>query len=281
VPIVPPGNPNGPYQSANAILLAAKARLNEQLPTLAAVSGKLVDNTQAFSQQIFNNAWRQLQNFLANLGYSRLTREVIVFALPAVQTSDPGIQAFINWTNYFDGVNFWNSPVLPPDFTYPLKVWERWSGQNLPFPQEPMEMMLDGLPNLCPKQVYNCFCDWREDSLYLPGSLMTTDLRFRYVTLLPDIQDNTPVSGSRWFQQPVPIYNCLDAMAWYIVFEIANARIQQGDEVDVDGLRQRAENAARQIFNRDSRLRQRVTMTRQPLSGRGSGGGWGDGYWGY
>lgn len=276
MPIIPPGN-SGPYQNANTILNAAKARLNEQLPTLASVSGKLVDNTSAFSQQIFNNAWRQLQNFLANLGWSRLTREVIIYGLYPVQSADPASQVFINWTNYFDGQNYWTQPVLPADFTYPLKVWERWSGQNMPFPQEPMEMILEGLPDFGPKQVYNRFCDWREDALFMPGSLMTTDLRFRYVTLLPDIVDNAPVA-SRWFQQPVPIYNCLDAMAWYIVFEIASARLEPGDEVDVEGLRSKAETAARQIFNRDQRLRQRVTMTRQPLSGRGGWGCGGDGW---
>lgn len=278
MPIIPPGNNSGPYDSANTILSAAKARLNEQLPTLAAVSGKLVDNTQAYSQQTFNNAWRQLQNYLANLGWSRVTREIIIVGLPPVQSSDPASQVFINWTNYFDGLYYWNQPILPPDFTYPLKVWERWSGQNLPFPEDPMEMMLEGLPDFGPKQVYNRFCDWREDSLYMPGSLMTTDLRFRYVSFLPDIVDNAPNAG-RWFQQPVPIYNCLDALSWYIVFEIAAARLQQGDEVDVEGLLGKAESAAKMIFNRDQRLRQRVTVTRQPLSGRGRGGG--DGYWGF
>ena len=276
MPIVPPVV-SSPYDNSNTILNAAKARLNEQLPTLQSVSGKLLDNTQAFSQQIFNNAWRQLQNFLANLGWSRVTREVIVVGLPPVQSSDSASQVFINWENYFDGVDYWNQPVLPPDFTYPLKVWERWSGQNLPFPQEPMEMMLEGLPDFGPKVTWNRACDWREDSLYMPGSLMTMDLRFRYVSFLPDIVDNAPSAG-RWFQQPVPIYNCLDAMAWYIVFEIAAARLQPGDEVDVEGLRGKAESAAKQIFNRDQRLRQRVTVTRQPLSGRGNSDGWGGGY---
>ena len=273
MPIPPSTTP--PYDTANTILNAAGARLNQQLPTLAAVSGKLLDNTQAYTQQTFNNAWRQLQNFLANLGWSRVTREVIVFALPPVQTSDSAIQVFINWTNYFDGLYYWNTPVLPPDFTSPLKVWERWSGVNAQFPEEPMEMMLEGLPDWGPKQPYNRFCDWREDSLYMPGSLMTTDLRFRYISLLPDIVDNAPNVG-RWFQQPVPIYNCLDALAWYIVFEIASARSDQS--VDMAGLREKAESAARLIFNRDARLRQRVTVTRQPLSGRGRGsevgGGW-------
>ena len=271
MPIIPP-LVSSPYDNANTILNAAKSRLNQQMPTLAAVSGKLLDNTQAYTQQTFNNAWRQLQNFLTNLGWSRTTPEVDIIGLPPVQSADPASQVFINWTNYFDGVNYWNQPVLPPYFTSPLKVWERWSGQNLPFPTDPMEMCLDGMPNVWPKQVYNRFCDWREDSLYMPGSLMTTDLRFRYISLLPDIQDSTPNTG-RWFQQPVPIYNCLDALAWYIVFEVMSARADLGAESALA----KAEDAARKIFNRDARLRQRVTVTRQPLSGRG---GDGDSYWG-
>lgn len=273
---LPPVIPS-PYDPVNVILNAAQARLNQQIPTLAAISGKLLDNTSAYTQQTFNTAYRQLQNFLANLGWSRVTREVLIIGLPPVQTSDPAVQVYINWENYFDGFTFWNDPVLPPDFTYPLKVWERWSGMNLPFPDEPMEMMLEGLPDQGPKQVYNWFCDWRDDSLFMPGSLMVMDLRFRYVSLLPDIVDSSPNPG-RWYMQPVPIYNCLDALAWYIVFEIASARMSDG--VDVEAFRMKAENAARQIFNRDARLRQRVTVTRQPLSGRGRWGGGGDGYWG-
>ena len=275
MPILPPVTGPAAYDIANSILLAAKVRLDEQLPSLSPFSGKLLDNTSAYSQQAFNNAWRRLQNILANLGSSRLIREVIIFGLPPLQSSDPAAQVFINWTNYFDGLFFWNQPVLPPDLTYPLNVWERWSGQNLPFPEDPMEMMLDGMLNQWPNMLWHRQCDWREDGLYMPGSLMTTDLRFRYVTLLPDIVDNAPVSG-RWFQQPVPIYNCRDAMAWYIAAEVVGAKATPGD-MTADGYRAKGDEAAKQIFNRDQRLRQRVTVTRQPLSGRG--GRSGDGFW--
>jgi len=275
VPIPPANNP--PYDTAAVILHTARTRLNDRLDTLQPVSGKALENTSSFTHQIFNTAWRRFQNYLANLGSSRVTREIIIVGLPPVQTIDPAVQVFINWTNYFDGLFYWNTPVLPPDFTYPLKVWERWSGQNLPFPQEPMEMMLEGLPDFGPKQVYNRFCDWREDSLYMPGSLMTTDLRFRYVSLLPDIVD---AGQSQWFQQVVPIMNCLDSLAWYIVLEFWTARVGLGAEVDLQAIQVKAEAAAKQVFNRDARLRQRVTVTRQPLSGRGGNSDVGGGYWG-
>lgn len=275
MPTLPPQK-QSPYDLAGTILNAARTRLNDRLDTLQFVSGKLLGNTDPFTQQIFNTSWRQLQNFLANLGWSRVTREITVLGLPAVQSSDPSSQVFIDWTNYFDGLYYWDQPVLPGDFAYPLKVWERWSGVNSPFPEDPMEMMLEGLPDFGPKQPYNRFCDWREDRLYMPGSLMVTDLRFRYVSLLPDIIDNIPNSG-RWYQQPVPIYNCLDALSWYIVLEIWTSRAGPGEDADLQVIRGKAEASAKQIFNRDQRLRQRVTVTRQPLSGRGRGG---DGYWG-
>lgn len=264
-----PGPPiTGPsgYETANDILNAAKARLNEELPTLAAFSGKLLDNTQAYTQQAFNTAYRQMQDFLANLGWSRVTRDEIVLGVPPVQSSDPASKVWINWSNYFDGLYFWDQPVLPGDMTTPLKVWERWSGQNLPFPDEPMEMTLDGLPDAGPKQVYNRFCDWHGDALYMPGSTMTMDLRFRYISMLPDIVDNAPLPV-RWFEQRVPVFNCRDALSLYIVYEIATAKAKTGD-VTPSGILSRAEGAARLIFNRDQRLRQRVTVTRQPLNGR-------------
>ena len=88
--------PTDPRDSVNDVLNAARVRLNDAITTLQPVGGKLIENTSAFSQQAVNSGWRRLQAFLANLGYSRLTREAVITGLPIVGSHDPTTLAWIN-----------------------------------------------------------------------------------------------------------------------------------------------------------------------------------------
>ena len=63
-------------------LNTARTRLNDRLDTLEAVSGRVLDNSQAFTQQIVNSAWRRLQAELVKLQEwvrAERTRIVVVF----------------------------------------------------------------------------------------------------------------------------------------------------------------------------------------------------------
>lgn len=267
MPILPtPGAT--PYDLLNKVLNTARNRLNDAFSTLFPVSGKLLQNNNAQTLQIVNTAYRKLQEYLANLGYTRLTREAIVEALPVVGSKDPASQAYINWFNYFDGQNLWTSPLLPSDLIIPLEVWERVSGQQSGFSK--MEMILDGIPAWA-KQALNCRWEWREDSLYLPGAQQSVDLRLRYAAYLPDFAD---VGMMQWFEQPVPILRCMDAFAYYICAEVLEAR----EDVAENPFIAKAESAATKVMNRDVRAKQRVNVRRIPRSGRTNGGGWGGGW---
>ncbi|MGH9343303.1 MAG: hypothetical protein ACRD3Y_03105 [Bryobacteraceae bacterium] len=252
MPVLPPVQ-SAPYDTVSTVLDAARVRLND---AIASLGGDVLTNTQPFTQTIVLLAWRRLQEFLADLGIVRLTREAILTALPPVASLDPAIQAFLNWTNYFDGVNYWKVPLLPQDLLLPLRLWERLSGQNASF--APMDNWLDGLPAWS-KTASNRIWEWREDSIYLPGASQTTDLRLRYAAYLPDFV-TTP--ETEWYEQPVPIARVLDPLAYFICSEAANAR------GDVDGavFDQKAEAAARRVFNREVRMKQRVNIRRIPRS---------------
>lgn len=266
---------------ANTILNAARTRVNDKLSSLYPTGGKILDNTDAFTHQCFNNAWRRFQEYLANMGYTPLISEVVIENLPAVGSTDPASQVYINWYVFFDGVNYNTTPVLPDSLVHPLKVWERYSGQNMPFPDEPIECYLDGLPAY-PKTTMNGCWEWRENSIYMPGAQQEVDLRIRFVKYLPDIVD---IGNVRWFNQQVPIARCLEPMSWYVAFEFANARTPATDAEAAaqsgaaKSFSDKAEGATKLIFNRDVKMKQRVTVSRQPRSGRGGGSGyWGGGY---
>ena len=250
----------------NDALNTARVRLNDAISSIYPTGGKLIENTQAFSQQAVNSGWRRLQAFLANLGYSRLTREAVITGLPIVGSHDPTTLAWINWFNYSDGVNLFATPILPPDLIVPQRLYERVSTQNAYF--VPMELMIDGIPSF-PKQAVNRWWEWRDDTIFFPGALLSMDLKIRYSAFLPDFVD---VGYVRWYEQWIPMMRCLDAFASFICLEIAEGR----DDLDAQRFADKAESAAKQIINRDVSMKQRTNIRRIPRSGRSHGGwGWG------
>jgi len=267
MPILPP-TAVAPYDSVQNILNTARMRLNDALKSLESSGGKIVEDTEAFTQQAANTAYRKMQEFLANLGITRNIQEAVIPSLPVVASLDPATQCFISWQTYFDGVNFVPAPTLPADMIFPLKIWERTSGQNACFPCEPMEQILDGLPSRS-KVWCSGYWEWRQDAIYFPGSLMVMDFRLRYANFLADFADSGNI---RWFDQPVPIARCQSAFAWYLCAEFVSAR---GDEARAMDFTARAEADAKLIMNREFRQNQRVNVRRQPRGRSGNQFGWG------
>jgi hypothetical protein len=265
MPIIPPPSAVQ-YDSVTSILNAAKVRLKDRLDTLFPVNGKILENSQPFSQQMTNNAWRALQESLANLGYTVLKQEAIIQGLPVVATTDPAVPCYIDTQQFYDGVNlFPGGPVLPSDIILPLKVWERPSGQNACFIR-PMELFFDGLPGL-PKQVWNGGWEWRAGTLYLPGAQQVTDLRLLYARYLSDFID---IGNVRWYQQLVPIPRCQTAFSLFVCAE--------ADIDNAEAWLTKADGAVRLMANRESSMKQRGNVRRQSRSGRMEGG-WGGFGW--
>lgn len=209
-----------PYSLVNDALNAARIRLNDVVPTLQAVSGKLLDNTQAGTQVTVNLAWQHCQEYLRSQQFSKLDNEINFLAVPGVTNLDPLAQCYIDWTGYFDGSVLQPAPVLPQDFIVPYTLWERLNGVTLNMTE--MDQMLNGIPSV-PKGNWNLVWEWRGDQLRFPGSLVITDLRIRYGAKLADFLDNTPLPGP-WFQQQIPIPQALDMLANCICYEVAKAR---------------------------------------------------------
>ena len=282
MPAIPPTS-SAIFDSVNTVLNSARHRLNDRLSSLAATGGKILGTEDAFSQQVTNDAWRWLQEQLANLGYTPLKQEVIITGIPAVTNLDPASQQYINWNTFFDGTNFQSFPVLPSTFVHPLKMWERWTNQNQQFPDQPMECWLDGMPTP-PKSTYNGMWEWRNNSIYIPGSTMSMDLRILYVQYLPDFVNS---ATTRWFQQLIPLARVLEPLSWRIVFEYSRARTPSNDAeaaeqaaAATEAEQHLSDDAMKLIFNRDVKMKSRVTVSRQPRSGRNgaNSGMWGGGY---
>lgn len=260
MPVITPETPTAPYDTCDAILNVARTRLND---AIASIGGDVLQDSQPFTQSIFNTAYQKMQEFLDNLGYATNTSEVILYGLPVVANLDPAGSYWLSWTQVFDGVNYYNSNVLPQTLLSPLKLWERIAGQQTEFC--PMELWLDGLPDR-PKRFRNHIWEWRGDVLYMPGSQYSMDLRIRFKAFKPDI---VTVGAILWYQQPVPFIRCRDALSNYVCYEVASAR---GD-LDAQSFQAAAEAAAQRMMNRDISRNQRKNIRRRPRSshsGRGT-----------
>jgi hypothetical protein len=203
---------------------AANVRLSGKVETLYPVGGQLVGNSNAFSQQAVNNAYRKMQNRMADMRFSGLQTDTVFSNVPVTGSSDPGTQVNINGVNYFDGSTTQVSPVLPANIISPYELSERpySAGTNLAL-FTTMDQEMFSLPRVT-KQTFNGRWLWKNNSIYMPGATVATDIALLYAQLLPDFVDNSPTASTRWFNQQIPIINTIDAFADYICREIMIAR---------------------------------------------------------
>lgn len=117
--------PTPPYDTVINVINEAKVRLGDKIDTLAAIGGSILDNTQPFTQQLVNNAWRKMQEYLAELGYSGLKQETVLINVPACTSTDTTVQVYLGFDGYFDGTTVQSAPVLPQNLIRPYDLWER------------------------------------------------------------------------------------------------------------------------------------------------------------
>lgn len=235
--------PSAPYDTVTNVINAARVRLNDKVDTLVAIGGKIIGNTQPFSQQMVNDGWRKLQEFLADLLYTGIEQETTFINVPAAGSIDPIIQASLGYNQYFDGVSAFPAIFLPQTLIRPYDLWERPNGSAQQMTE--MDLVVRGLPKV-PKSNWNRLWEWRDDVVYLPGALVATDIAMRYAQYFADFVDQ---GTTPWYSLSVPIMRCLDAFADFICREAVVAR---GDMDAAVAFQTSAQANAHLIVNRDT-----------------------------
>ena len=190
-----------------------------------------VDNmlTSVTMGNFFNSSLRQLSRKLRTTTGPMLIRDnIIISGLPplfsptqGLAAPDPSIQTNLSFVGYFNGLNYDSTWVLPIDCLMVDVVSERITGSNDDFCQ--MGQPALGLISRW-QGVYNNSWEWRQDGIWMPGSIQTMDLRLRYQAKLPTLytQDIDPSMTY------IPIVDCEEAMAGLMIQMIA---IRQGASV--------------------------------------------------
>lgn len=238
-----------PYDQLGTVLSTARVKVNDAI--LNAGAGQTLTNNASFTGLMVNVAWRNIQNRLRAVGFTgfaRLKDDLIVSAIPASSSSDPGVNNSISWSAFYNGAVSEASPVLPQEFLSPLVCWERpnqnanglSSAQNFTL----MSPCLNGIPTNGPKQSRNLNWEWIDDQIRIPGSTVVWDLRLRCLTYLSDLAPGGVATATT----PVPIMDCLEPLSDLIAFEFVNPR---GD-LDAKAFSDAADIHIAEIYGRDT-----------------------------
>ena len=261
MPVLTP-TPGAPYPTSDEVLNRARAITNDAAQTIA---GNLLANAQPYTFEDLNKAYEDIQFELANHGYENQTVDTVISAIPvcaaSVQT-DPGVQLFMSYTEFFDGVNSFTTPVLPQDLMIPLRLWERQNGTLCNFYE--MYPVNDGLPSIG-RNASLVYWDWINSTLYLIGATQVQDIRMRYIRRLPAVSQAS---------DPILIPDSKNAIANRIAYTFANAR---GSEL-ADKFLAQSDADIQRIVSRTSRKKQRGSHRRMPYGGGGSSGRNGNGF---
>lgn len=268
---VPPPTPTVPFDSVDTAMNMARMRLND---CPLALSGNLLADSQPYAQQTYNLAWRSFQRDLANYGDPAQTEEVFISALPSVSSTDPAVQVYLGQAFYFDGTSYYTTPLLPQDLIIPLHLKERMAGTAQIF--TPMDPCDDGLP-MGPKTAYLRCWEWRSagpgngNAIYMPGATVQKDIWLRYASFLPDAVTSGTVM---WYNQPIPMLQCADILAFYIAAEFAYSRGSEQAKAVANSFWADGKNAMRSLINSTTmKNRQRINHRRRSYSA-GKHRGW-------
>lgn len=178
--------------------------------------GRTFTDSAPFTIPILNSAVSWLSRKLENNGVTTFTVDNFIITIPAIGTVDPGLQASLLYTGYYNGITNSNTPSLPADLLMPLRLWERPTGTTIPF--NPMDF-IDTLPSVAQSQSLR-YWTWNQDQLNLVGAVQSIDIRLRYKSkILPKITASTNFKTT-----VIGCADCADALAYQAAKLYAGSR---------------------------------------------------------
>jgi hypothetical protein len=216
-----------------------------------------------------NMSMRELRRKVGLVGAATLIKDnYILLGCPVVNgvagqgVTNAATQCAITPIGFYDGSEYWPDFPLPPDFYMLLDMWERQTNSNLPFTR--MHQAQSGLS--CTYQTaLNRQCEWRNDSIWIPGTTSSCDFRIRYEFLLPavfgpEIDFNTT---------QIPILDCEEFMIYATALKIGGVMLGAEQFQLLEGL---AADAISDLKNAYVQRDQEIDYSREPYGVEGHDG---------
>lgn len=256
-----PGVGTTPYDSIDYVLNITRSLGNDAIQTLA---GNLLANSKPYVQVFANSAYRYLQRKLANAGYSTFKKAIIIPAVPVIEVVDPAAQVTISYTGTNDGTQNFDTPTLPADMNWPLRLRERQTStlQEL----QDMYPARNGLISR-PQNIWLRDWYWINDTIALRGATQVNDIELLYTPFLPDLV----VSADPDQNSDVLIIRSENALAAYILYYYALSR---GSAL-APAVLAMGDRFLKEMVASDMSVKQRGNFRRQRYS-QSRRGGWGN-----
>lgn len=254
----PPGSQV--FYTTTDILNFARILVND---AQGGLSGQELSDDKPYTWPLLNLCYGRLANWLEDNNVESAMYAEAIIQLPVSATyNDPSAQSRLGYDGFADASGFfYDTPSLPPDLLEPLQMWQRPTGQNVPFYE--MKQQLGGLDNAWNYgwnggtygSVYGSW-EFRQNSIYiLGGAYQPTDLRIRYVPSVVELTQPTaenPDVPIIWFAKAG------EALAYMIAAEFAEIR----NAPNAAALRMKA-NAELEIIANRSAKRENRAQTRK------------------
>lgn len=261
MPLVDGGPGSEVFWNVEDILNFARVLVND---VQGGLSGQDLADDKSGTWPLLNLCYGRLANWLEDNNVESAMYAEAIIQLPASASyTDPAAQSHLDYSGFYDAAgNFYDaSPALPPDILEPLQLWQRPTGQNVPFYE--MKQELGGLGSS-----YNygwnggsygsSYGKWefRQNAIYiLGGAYQPTDLRIRYI---PSVVELVQPTGD----QPFPTIwfsRAGEAFAYLIAAEFAEIRNAKNAPI----LRAKANQELEIIANRSAKRANRAQIRKR------------------
>jgi hypothetical protein len=236
------------YGTVSGVLNETRAIVNDMMFSIA---GEILTDIAPFTFLMLNRAAGYFENELINHGILTFKKETVLTPVLPIAVLDPGVQVNISDSGYFDGVANHATPFVPFDLMAPECLWERQTGTLENWVE--MTELPDGLTSTV-QTLRLRYWEWRQDQICMPGATQSEDIRLRYTSEV--VNFSTPLDV-------ILIRGSQSALASYLAYVFAESR----GSAMADKFMAMGKDFTLQICRRNTRARQRQTITRQPYGG--------------
>lgn len=248
--------PSTPYDTASAILDVARA-ISADAATSNGLAGDILADSQPYTYPILTKCYRDLQDELISKGVETFSKYGFIYAIPPTQANNSRVNVTISYQGYFNGQRVLPNLTLPADLIKPLELWECVTGNNYWSPMKPVSDSISSRPTSNRFGVW----DFAQDTLILPGSSQTEDLKLKYLLYAPDLTGPNSLAY---------VVHCQTALANRVVETVSKmlGGVEMAQIFQKDG-----DKAVDMIVNRTARREAYQSFRRIPFRGRGRGRG--------
>lgn len=200
---------NNRYPSLQSIADLFRSSINDDFSGATDTPGEglIATNTAPFMLTFMNSAIRDVYSDLRNVGDPALILDnYILLGIPPLSAPDPTVQVSLGYAGYFNGFTWSPAWTLPVGMQRLEKMWERWNGSGGDF--APMIACPNGLPG-CQQLDRMGYYELRQNAIWMPGALVSVDLRIRCRITFPDYLNPATINFSTAY---VPILDCQNAI---------------------------------------------------------------------